>query len=208
MSSSAAESKQSQSPYREFVDSIKSPASRTLYLQALHYFMDYLRIPRDNYDRLLDKDPKLIQMDIRDFIEFLKNKKLSFATIASYVAAIHKFYVQNDIVTLNWKKIKSFMPDHEKVAEDRPYTHSEIQTLLTNTTLRNRGMILLMCSGGLRLGAIPLLRIKDLIPIDDYGIYKVKVYPHSKKFNYSSYCTPECRKTIDEYIASSFPRYS
>jgi hypothetical protein len=38
--------------------------------------------------------------------------------------------------------------------------------------------------------------------IDDYGIYKLKIYPHSKKFNYSSFCTPECRKTIDEYIAS------
>jgi hypothetical protein len=82
VSSSAAESQQS--PYREFVDSIKSPASRTLYVQALHYFMDYLRIPRDNYDRLLDKDPKLIQMDIKDFIILLKNKKLYFASIASY----------------------------------------------------------------------------------------------------------------------------
>jgi hypothetical protein len=31
----------------------------------------------------------------------------------------------NDII-LNMKKIRAFMGEHEKVAEDRPYTHSEI----------------------------------------------------------------------------------
>jgi hypothetical protein len=86
--SSSPTTAQSQLPYREFVDSIRSPASRTLYLQALHYFMDYLRIPRDNYDKLLDKDPKLIQMDITDFIKYLRSKNLSYATISSYVSAI------------------------------------------------------------------------------------------------------------------------
>jgi integrase len=106
----------------------------------------------------------------------------------------------NDIINLNWKKIRSFLGEHERVAEDRPYTHSEIQTLLKYTSIRNRGIILLMCSGGLRLGAIPLLRVRDLQPIDDYGIYKVSVYARSKKSRYFSYCTPECRKTIDEYI--------
>jgi integrase len=190
------------SPYREFVKAIKSPATRQLYIQAIHYFMDYLGISRDSYDGLLDRDIKLIQMDICDFIESLKDKKLSFATITSYVAAIHKFYVQNDIITLNWKKIKSSLPEHEKVVEDRPYKQSEIQTLLTNTSLRNRGIILLMCSGGLRLGAIPLLRMRHLEPIDDYSIYKVNVYSRSKKSHYFSFCTPEARKTIDEYIAT------
>jgi site-specific recombinase XerD len=54
--------------------------------------MDYLRIPRENYDKLLDKDPKLIQMDIIDFIKYLRSKNLSYATISSYVSAINKFY--------------------------------------------------------------------------------------------------------------------
>jgi hypothetical protein len=56
--------------FREFVDSCKSPVTRNSYTKVLHYFMDYLRIPRDNYSKLLEKDPKLIQMDIRDFIKF------------------------------------------------------------------------------------------------------------------------------------------
>ena len=74
-----------------------------------------------------------------------------------------------------------FQGEHEKVAEDRPYTHSEIQTLIAHTTHRNRAIILLMSSAGLRLGAIPILRIKDIIPIDKYQIFKINVYAKSKK---------------------------
>ena len=92
------------------------------------------------------------------------------------------------------------MGEHEKVAEDRPYTHSGIQTLIQNTSRRNRAIILCMASSGPRVGAIPFVRIKDLEPIDKYNIYKIIYYPHSKKSRYFSYCTPECRKAIDDYL--------
>jgi integrase len=110
--------------------------------------------------------------------------------------------VINDVTTLNWKKIKSYFAEHERTAEDRPYTHSEIQTLLQHSSLRNRAMILLMASAGLRVGALPLLRIKDLEPIDTDGlkIYKVNVYAKSKKSSYFSFCTPETRTHIDIYL--------
>jgi hypothetical protein len=50
----------------------------------------------------------------------------------------------NDFISLNWKKIKSHKPEMEKVAEDRPYTHDEIKSLLDKTSPRNRAIILLM----------------------------------------------------------------
>jgi integrase len=103
-------------------------------------------------------------------------------------------------VTLNWKKINSYQGERVKVAEDRPYTHSEIQTLVGHATLRNRAIILLMSSAGLRLGAIPLLRIKDLEPLDKYQIYKINVYAKSIKSRYFTFCTPECRREIDSYL--------
>jgi integrase len=72
--------------------------------------------------------------------------------------------------------------------------------LIQKTTPRNRGIILLMCSAGLRGGAISSLRIRDLEPIDKYQIYKVNVYATSRKSRYFSFCTPECRKEIDSYL--------
>jgi hypothetical protein len=103
-----------------FINSCKSPDTLRLYQMVIRYFMDYLKIGHDDYD-LLEKDPRLIQMDICHFITWL-SKAHSPATVAAYTAAIQKFYTMNDI-TLNWKKIKSFIPEHEKVAEDRPYKY-------------------------------------------------------------------------------------
>ena len=137
-------------------------------------------------------------MDICDYTVFLK-KKFSPATVASYIAAVAKFYAMNDITTLNWKKIHSFQPEHEKVAEDRPYTHSEIKMLIEKTTQRNRAIILLMASAGLRVGAIPHLRMRDLEPNDKYQIYRINAYAKSRQ-KYFSFCTPECRKAIDVYL--------
>ena len=123
-------------------------------------------------------------------------KGAAYATFSLYVAAINKFYSINDI-TLNWKKISSFMGEHEKVTDYRPYTHSEIQTLRQNCVGRNCSMILLMSSAGLRIGALSTLRDKDLEPIDLYITYKVNVYAKSKKSNYFSFCSPEARREID-----------
>jgi hypothetical protein len=117
-----------------------------MYSKALGYFMSYLRLSPGDYDKLLDKGPKSIQMDICDFVNFMK-KEHSSSTVSLYLAALNKIYVINDISTLNWKKIHSFKGEKEKTTEDRPYTHSEIQLLLEKTTPRNRAIILLMCSG-------------------------------------------------------------
>jgi integrase len=105
----------------------------------------------------------------------------------------------NDI-QLNWDKIHSFEGEKEKQAEDRPYTHLEIETLIQKTSPRNRAIILLMATSGLRVGAVPLLRIRDLEPIDSYSIYKINVYTKSKKSRYFTFCSTECRKEIDSYL--------
>lgn len=84
---------------------------------ALRFFMDYLHLPYDAYDKLLETEPKLIQMDICDFITHLRKSGHSPASVSTYLAAIRKFYDMNDI-DLHWRKIHSFEGEKEKVAED------------------------------------------------------------------------------------------
>ena len=107
--------------------------------------MTYLGLSLDAYDKLLDKEPKIIQMNVCDFVVYLRKKGLASASVSAYVGAVNKFYAMNDII-LNWKKIRSFMGEHEKTVEDRPYTHSEIQTLLQHASPRNKSAILIMSS--------------------------------------------------------------
>jgi integrase len=106
----------------------------------------------------------------------------------------------NDVITLNWKKIHSFEPEPELRSEDRPYSHHEIATLLSKASARDRAIILLMASTGVRVGAIAYpLQLKDLQPIDKYQIYRITVYRKSLS-RYYTFCTPEARKEIDSYL--------
>jgi site-specific recombinase XerD len=186
--------------YRNFIGTCRTPSTRYIYKKSLEYFLSYLRLGTGDYVKLLDMDTKIVQMNICDYISYLRNQKgLASQTVTSYVSAIRKFYVMND-VQLNWEKIHSFKGEEEKRAEDRPYTHAEISIMLQRTTPRNRCIILLMCSGGLRVGSIPSLRVKDLEPIDKYNIFKVNVYASSKRSSYFSFCSVEARKEIDQYL--------
>jgi integrase len=160
--------------------------------------MKYLKL--DNYDSILDLDPKLLQLNICDYIVFLKSRNLAPKSIAAYVAAIRKFLDMNDIITLNWKKIHSFEPEPEQRNEDRPYTHQEIAILLSKASPRDRAIILLMTSSGIRVGAIACpLQLRDLQSIDKYHIYKITIYRKSSS-RYYTFCSPEARKEIDSYL--------
>lgn len=57
-----------------------------------------------------------------------------------------------------------------------------------------------MCSSGVRVGALPLLSVKDLEPIDKYNIFKINVYALSKRSHYFSFCTPEARQALNNYL--------
>jgi site-specific recombinase XerD len=184
--------------YHNFINTCRSAATQKCYQKSLEYFMKFLKV--DNWDKLLESDPKIIQRNICDYIMFMRSKNLAPKSIGLYVAAIRKFYDMNDIVTLNWKKIHSFEPEPELRSEDRPYTHQEIATLLTKAPPRDRAIILLMASSGMRVGAIPYLQVRDLQPIDKYQIYKITVYRKSTA-RYYTFCTPEARKEIDSYLS-------
>jgi integrase len=96
-------------------------------------------------------------------------------------------------VILNVTKIGKFMPEQNRVRKDRAYTHEEISKLLEIADERMRVIILLLASSGIRVGAIPSLKIGHLQD------NKLTVYENAKE-EYFSFITPECRKAVDSYI--------
>ena len=183
--------------YRNFINSLDSEASRRIYRRCFPYFMKFCQI--DNYEAMLEIPIKQLEGLIRDYLIHLReDRRVSPASIATYSAAIAHFYEMND-VTINWKKLKKFKGRMRRVVEDVPYTREQIKTLIDNTTLRNRCMILVMASAGLRRGALPHLRLKDIQKIPKYNLYKISVYKKEQE-QYITYCTPECAAQIDQYL--------
>jgi site-specific recombinase XerD len=189
--------------FLNFSQTIKSPKTRSNYIQALKYYMKFSRI--ENYDDLLryssTPDGLLgIQKNIILFIEYCKQRKLSYNTIHGYITGLHHFYEYND-VNLKWKRINAHLPAKEKRIDDRAYTHEEIKRMADIANLRDKAILLVMCSSGPRVDAVPSLRIKDLTPTEYNGIsiYELRYYRLSND-EYRGYCTPEAKKAIDDYL--------
>jgi integrase len=102
-------------------------------------------------------------------------------------------------VSINWKKLKKFKAKHYNFVEDKPYTREQIKKLVDVAQLRDKCCILLMASAGLRRRALEYLRIRDITKIEKYQLYKINVYRKEQE-QYTTLCTPECAKYIDQYL--------
>jgi hypothetical protein len=114
--------------YKNFINSLDSPVSREDYSQVFPYFMKFCQVT--SYEDMLLIDIKKLEGLIRDYIIYLKQvRKLAPATVSCYVAAITHFYQMNDVI-INWKKLNKFKGRLKTIVEDKPYTRTQIKTLV------------------------------------------------------------------------------
>src|SRR5215472_2900218 len=126
-----------------------------------------------------------------------KRGELSVNSIKLYLNGVKSFLEFNEIA-LPWNKIAKFLPD-DVTNSYRSYTKEEIKKLLSIADPRDRCIILLMASSGIRVGAIQTLKVKSIKRLDgDVGI--VTVYPESKDSVYATLVTPEFLSSLDEYL--------
>src|SRR5215213_8541911 len=127
--------------YFNFINSLKSPNTKTTYIQCLKQYMNYHKVKA--VDDLLIGDQRLIQSNIIEYLVSLQ--QISYGTRYLYSAVIRHFYDINDIL-LNWKKINAFLGQSNKVVNDRAYTKQEIAALLDRSSERMKVVILLLAS--------------------------------------------------------------
>jgi integrase len=189
---------QQSAAYIQFINSLRSKDTKIHYTNWLNDFLKYLNI---SCDRILDFDSNQLQQKIINYvIDMRDTRNLSPSSIRSHISAIQTFLVINDFEGINWTKVKKFVGEFYKVADDRPYTRDEIKQLADAAhSLRDKAIILLLSSSGLRVGGLVRLQLKHLIPNDKYGIYQIDVYKKSREA-YTAFCTPETRVAIDLYL--------
>jgi integrase len=104
----------------------------------------------------------------------------------------------NDIV-LNWPKIYKFIGERKRTVTDRIYTKEELRLIYEKCDERKRAILLLLLSSGMRIGALPDLKIKHLTKLEQ-GIYRIRAYAGTDS-EYLTFCSPECTQVIDSYLA-------
>jgi len=181
-----------------FEQCIKSEYTKKVYLACLKKYFEF----PGSRKLISATDTRKIEDQITDFITSMKKQGKSFAAIHNYVSAICKYY-RTKRVSLDTKHIHDYLPEFRKSKKDRAYSHEEIHRLLDIADERMRAVILLLASTGMRIGAIPELRLRNIEKVQSesvYGeIYKITVYEGFKE-EYTTFCTPECTLAIDNYL--------
>lgn len=186
----------------EFESAIKSERTKELYHHYLKKFLTITKLERAEVLLSMGKrEPqKLSTLIIHTVQKMKEEKKVGASSIHGLYKAIKLYCVMNDIV-LNWDKLAKILPSQSK-ADDRAITREEILKLLQHSNLQTRSMVLFMASGGMRIGALPELTLKDLEPMYDDGqllACKVTVYRGTTE-EYHTFITPEAYRTIKAYL--------
>ena len=191
--------------YTLFISSLKSEYTQIKYDGCLQRYLKH-SCNKDiiSLSDILSKEPKIIENEIIQQLIEMKKNNFSYSTMSVHIASLYHFFSINDIV-LNRKKLSKFVGEQENKYEYRSYTREEISNLLSLCDERGKVIVLLMASTGMRVGALPEIKLKHLkrIKIDNNNntyIYQIQVYAHSKKYAYKTFCTPECAQAIDRYL--------
>jgi integrase len=169
-----------------FVNSINAKETLVKYDYCLRDFMKFVQVK--DHDSLLKIE---VEKSIIDYVIDLRQKVAS-ATLHARLCSIYHFYAMNDVI-LNKTKINKYKGEFLRVKKDRAYTHEEVLKLLQVADVRIKICILLMASSGLRMGAIPDLKIKHIQE------NKLTVYEKSNQ-EYYTFLTPETSRFIEDYI--------
>ncbi|MGC1132840.1 MAG: site-specific integrase [Nitrososphaeraceae archaeon] len=197
-------------PYQNFIDRLdnKEPLTKNKYIRDFAHYLKFLKVKDPN--SLLTKrfysplELESIENKIIKFITYQKNQGLNHSTIKGRKFAIEFFYLANRI-NLNWKHISGYIPRPDKAKEDQPYTTEDIQKMLEVANgERDRFMLYLLSSTGMRIGALPDLKIKDIEAIKPEGyhgkhLYKIIVY-RGHRSQYYTFTSFECAEALDSYL--------
>jgi hypothetical protein len=103
--------------YLNFVNGIRSPATKTVYVNSLKRYMNYVKATE--VDTLLETNShKVIEAQLIDYIMSLRQDSISYSTIKYLVAPIFTFYQLNDIL-LNKKKVFRYLGEFKIVGRPK-----------------------------------------------------------------------------------------
>ncbi len=184
---------------------IQSKYTRNSYEVNFNRFLNKIKI----HDRqvLLDFSSKVIKQMIIDYIHYLsEEREIKRDSIKTQIAPIiHFFKINNDDFNLRMDNFKLYLPPRESISEDRPYTREEIEQIIRVCDHRAKVVVLLLCSSGMRIGALHSLQIGHLTKIKireseyEFNTYKIQAYAGTPD-RYFTFCTPECAAAIDGYL--------
>ena len=189
-----------------FRQAIKSPVTLDAYERRLAEFFRNLEMDVDTFVEKSRADKAWAQNIILNHMLRQKTRaakgEISAATLPNMRKPIRLLLEMNDVIGINWTKISRLMPKARRYALDRAPTIEEIRMMLSDSDIRFQAIILIMLSGGIRVGSWDDLKWGHVQPIfreNNLVAASLKIYPGDVE-EYFTFITPEAYRKLEEYV--------
>ena len=195
--STFSELNKTEKSYKNYLSGFNTKATRKTYEANFKKFVEFGKY--ESYDIIITKDPKTLQQEVKDFIIYLKEKSNRHSTMKNNLCAIKLFFDTNDI-ELNYNSIKKIIgKETQQLAGRKAYNLQQVQDLFyAKKSIRTKALIATLSSSGMRIGAIPTLKVGHLKRQEDGGALIV-VYEGDIE-EYVAGLTPEAVFYIDQML--------
>jgi hypothetical protein len=166
--------------YDNFKDSLKTEVTQLVYTNALKGFFtlnnltspeQVLTIPSDTLEEMIKKHTIYLQ-------KVVKSPHLAMI----FQSALKHFCRMNKIRGIEWDLLHQFKGKTNSTKygqyRDDAYDREQINKALSVCNLRNRAIVLIYCSTGIRLSALPPMKLRHIQKLD---IYKFTVYENDEE---------------------------
>jgi integrase len=170
----------------------KSPRTLQAYQDAIRLYV------RDggfsSVDDLVNGSANKLEDKIKAYFE-----KVSRPRADAAMKALKVFYLANR-KTLDWNFIQAAKPARPDIAAtDKPYPKEQVKALIKAApNARVKLAIQAMASGGLRVGALPGVKVQDLTWINAHSLYAINVYAGTKS-QYLTFITPTASELMRRF---------
>jgi integrase len=189
-----------------FREAVRSRFTLANYERALLQFLRVVSCDVDGFVGRAKRNPKWAERVVTEYLLKLKARvergELQAGTLGYLRKPIRLLLEMNDVDDVNWKKISRLMPSERRYALDRVPTIEEIRVLLSDADIRLQVVLLVMASGGVRLGAWDYLDWGHVQPVEQEGkvvAAKLIVY-RGQPEEYVTFITPEAYERLKQYI--------
>jgi integrase len=185
----------------QFRAAIRSPATRDPYERRLIAFLKTVKMVPDEFVAKAKCQPSLIEKRIISFINEQNSRaekgEITAGTVGNAIKAVRLLLEMNDVITLNWKKIRRVLPKARRYALDRIPTAEEIQDIIEAADIRGKALTLVFTSSGIREGAIEQLKVADYTRTNRIG--RLTVYNGDPE-RYVTFISPDTCTALDKYL--------
>ena len=183
-----------------------APTTVRTYTKNVKSFVDFLGA--DTPQKAIDKMKATPVEDRTKFVDQYVGETLgrgvTTGACVQAVRGVKKWLLLNE-VEMDWRKIQDeILPGEEVVVSDRMPTKEELKQLLNMGSLRDRTLILILSSSGLRIGALASLKLGDIELNEEIPRIIVKRKPGRKISRrmkaFATFITPEAKTVLLQYI--------